>query len=118
MIARLMESLDFFAGHLQDYLVELQALTAIETPSGNLTKLQEAAEFLADRLASLGRLERENLQQHGPVLRLTRGGTGARILILAHYDTIWPIGSWPSLWRVEGGRAYGRISDSQREALE
>lgn len=107
MIARLMESLDFFAGHLQDYLVELQALTAIETPSGNLTNLQEAAEFLADRLASLGRLERENLQQHGPVLRLTRSGNGARILILAHYDTIWPIGSWPSLWRVEGGRAYG-----------
>ena len=102
-----MESLEFFADQLQQYLVELQTLTAIETPSGNLANLQEAAEFLTDRLASLGRLEHENLQQHGPMLRLTRSGAGSRILILAHYDTIWPIGSWPSLWRVDGGRAYG-----------
>ena len=33
-----MNSLEFFSNHLQDYLDELQALTAIETPTGDLEK--------------------------------------------------------------------------------
>ena len=29
------------------------------------------------------------------------------MLLLAHYDTVWPVGSWPNLWRVDQGRAFG-----------
>ena len=101
-----MESLNFFTDHLQDYLDELQALTAIETPTGDLTNLERAAVFLTERLAPLGRPERCDLQDHGPLLRLRREGVGSRVLLLAHYDTVWPVGSWQNLWSVRHGRAH------------
>ena len=102
-----MNSVEFFTRHLPDYLEELQALAEIETPSGDLARLEQAARFLTQRLAPLGRPERCDLQDNGPLLRLRREGVGSRILFLAHYDTVWPAGSWQNLWRVDNGRAYG-----------
>jgi glutamate carboxypeptidase len=102
-----MDSLDFFSDHLQTYLDELQALTALETPTGNLANLQRAADFLAHLLAPLGHVERCDLQDHGPLLRLRRQGIGSRILLLGHYDTVWPIGSWGCRWNISHGRASG-----------
>jgi glutamate carboxypeptidase len=99
-------SLDFFTDHLEDYLEELRALTAIETPTGNLENLERAAIFLTERLATLGHPERCDLQDHGPLLRLRREGVGSRVLLLAHYDTVWPIGSWQNPWSISHGRAH------------
>jgi glutamate carboxypeptidase len=101
-----MKSLDFFAVHLQEYLDELQELTAIETPTGNLPNLQLAAVFLSERFAPYGTIERVDLQDHGPLLRIRRPGTSGRILLLAHYDTVWPVGSWRTPWNVSDGRAH------------
>ncbi len=101
-----MNSLDFFSDHLQNYLDELQAFTAIETPTGDLANLERAAVFLTERLAPFGRPERCDLQDHGPLLRLRREGVGSRVLLLAHYDTVWPVGSWQNLWNVSHGRAH------------
>jgi glutamate carboxypeptidase len=99
-------SLDFFSDHLQDYLGELQELTAIETPTGDLENIERAAFFLTERLAELGQPERCDLQDHGPLLRLRREGVGSRVLLLGHYDTVWPVGSWQNLWSVSHGRAH------------
>ena len=101
-----MKSIDFFSDHLQDYLDELQALTAIETPTGDLESIERAALFLTERLAALGNPQRCDLQDHGPLLRLHREGVGSRILLLGHYDTVWPIGSWQSPWTISHGRAH------------
>jgi glutamate carboxypeptidase len=103
----LMKSLDFFSDHLQDYLDELQTFTAIETPTGDLPNLERAAVFLTERLAPFGRPERCDIQDHGPLLRLRREGVGSKVLLLAHYDTVWPVGSWKNLWNVSDGRAHG-----------
>ncbi len=103
----LMKSLDFFSDHLQDYLDELQTFTAIETPTGDLPNLERAAVFLTERLAPFGRPERCDIQDHGPLLRLRREGVGSKVLLLAHYDTVWPVGSWQNLWNVSDGRAHG-----------
>jgi glutamate carboxypeptidase len=100
-----MKSLDFFREHLQDYLDELQEFTAIETPTSDLANLESAAIFLTERLAQLGNPERFDLQDSGPLLRLRREGVGSRVLLLAHYDTVWPVGSWQNLWSVSHGRA-------------
>jgi len=99
-------SLDFFSDHLEDYLDELQALTAIETPTGDIENLERAALFLTERLAALGRPERCDLQDHGPLLRLRREGVGSRVLLLAHYDTVWSAGSWQHPWTISHGRAH------------
>jgi len=101
----LMKSLDYFTSCLPEYLEELQALTAIESPTGDLPSLERAAVFLTERLAQFGNPERCDLQDHGPLLRLRREGVGSRVLLLAHYDTVWPVGSWPVPWNVSHGRA-------------
>ncbi len=101
-----MESLDFFTDHLQNYLGEIQEFTAIETPTGDLANLERAAIFLTERLAPFGRPERCDLQDHGPLLRLRREGVGSRVLLLAHYDTVWPVGSWQNIWNISHGRAH------------
>jgi len=101
-----MKCLDFFRDHLQDYLDELQAFTAIETPTGDLANLERAAIFLTERLAPFGQPERCDLQDYGPLLRLRREGVGSRVLLLAHYDTVWPVGSWQDSWAVSHGRAH------------
>jgi glutamate carboxypeptidase len=101
-----MNSVEYFSDHLQDYLDELQALTAIETPTGDLENLERAALFLTERLASLGQPERCDLQDYGPLLRLRREGIGSRVLLLGHYDTVWPAGSWQAPWTVSHGRAH------------
>ena len=101
-----MNSLEFFSHHLQDYLDELHALTAIETPTGEVENLERAALFLTERLGSLGHPERCDLQDHGPLLRLRREGIGSRVLLLAHYDTVWPVGSWQNPWSISHGRAH------------
>jgi len=102
-----MNSIDFFSKNLDGYLAELEQFTAIETPTGNLPQLDRAADFLMERVSSLGDVEREVLPDHGPMLRILRQGTGVRVLLLGHFDTVWPIGSWPQLWRIDQGRAYG-----------
>lgn len=102
-----MESLAFFTKHLPEYLAELRALTEIETQTRLVTGLERAADFLSRALQPFGRLEREDLPTFGPLLRLVRPGTGAHVLLLAHYDTVWAEGSWPTLWRVDGGRVFG-----------
>ena len=103
---RYVKSLDFFNDHLQDYLDELQALTAIETPTGDLVNIERAARFLTERFAPFGRVERCDLQDQGPLLRVRREGVGSRVLLLAHYDTVWPVGSWRTTWGVSHGRAH------------
>jgi len=101
------KSLDFFERHLDRYLGELRALTEIEAPTGDLENLDRAAAYISELLDPLGDLTSENLEDHGRLLRVDRPGTGPRVLLLAHYDTVWPPGSWPAPWRIDDGRVYG-----------
>jgi glutamate carboxypeptidase len=102
-----MTSLDFFSDNLGRFLDDLQELTAIESPTGDLTQLERAADFLARKMSSAAAVERTALPDHGPLLSATRKGSGCRVLLLGHYDTVWPVGTWPEPWRLDRGRAYG-----------
>lgn len=102
-----MKSLDFFNHHLDDFLGELRALTEIEAPTGDPENLDRAAAYISELLDPLGDLTSDDLEGHGRILHVDRRGTGPRVLLLAHYDTVWPPSSWPSPWRVDGGRVYG-----------
>ena len=102
-----MNTLSYFKNNLDSYLSELREFVEIETPTRDLAGLTRAADFLTGCLSPLAEVTTENLDGLGPMLRARRAGTGAKVVVLAHYDTVWPVGSWPELWRPADGRIFG-----------
>jgi glutamate carboxypeptidase len=102
-----MTSFQYFEDRLPEYLGELRALVELETPSGDLHRIRAAADFLTAHFEPLGELHTTELDRWGPMLRFHRPGTGSRVLLLAHYDTVWPAGSWPQRWIVADDRISG-----------
>jgi glutamate carboxypeptidase len=93
------------------YLSTLRELVEIESPSADRPAAQRLADHLADRLAHDGwHVERAPRDEVGDVLIARRDGRDPddASLILAHYDTVWPVGTLAETpWRVENGRAHG-----------
>lgn len=90
----------------------LRTLVNIETPTREVGGMVELGDILAARLTALG-AEVEKIPTaapaHGSVIVGRFAGTGtARILLIAHMDTIYPVGSLAKRpFRIEGDRAYG-----------
>ena len=104
--ARAQDTLTYFESRLENYLDDLRQLVEIESPTGYEPGIKRAALWLQTQFAGLGELRRFD-SESGPVLRLFRRGYGPRVLLLAHYDTVHPVGSWSRLWREEKGRIFG-----------
>ncbi len=102
----LMTTVDYFNRHLSAYLAELRELTSLQSPTGDIEHLEVAASFLEAIFSQLGQVERISIPDHGPLLRFTSPGSGGQVLLLAHFDTVWPVGSWPVAWRREHGRVF------------
>jgi len=100
-------TLHYFAERLPQALEELRALVAIDTPTGDVAGVERAADLLATLLDGLGTVEREPVASFGPLLRIRRPGTGGRVLLLGHVDTVWPPGSWAEPLRERDGRLWG-----------
>jgi glutamate carboxypeptidase len=101
-----MRTTAFFAKHLDEYLREVRALVEINTYTRHVEGAELAAEFLVEKFADLADVETEFLRGYGPLLRIRRTGTGPKVLLLAHFDTVWPAGSWPDPWQERDGRIY------------
>ncbi len=97
-----MNAIDYFTRHLGDYLRQLRDLVEIDTPTGDVEGAGRAADLLAGLLAPFGEVDRVQLDGFGPLVRLCLPGHGARVLLSAHYDTVWPVGSWERRWTVDG----------------
>ena len=93
------------------YLELLARLVRIETPSRDLEGAAAFVEHLEEVLTSMGwRAERQPRDGVGDVLvaRLGEERDGPATLLLCHYDTVHPRGSFgPQTWRVEGDVARG-----------
>jgi glutamate carboxypeptidase len=93
------------------YLSTLRELVEIESPSADRTAAQRLADHLAARLDEDGwSVERSPRGDVGDVLigRTAGGDPADASLILAHYDTVWPVGTLNEMpWRREGGRVHG-----------
>jgi glutamate carboxypeptidase len=92
---------------------DLRALVECETPSNDkalldagLTAIQR---WLSDRLGPAGGLRRHDGGRYGDMLEASYPGDApGTVLLLCHYDTVWPAGTladWP--FRVDGVRASG-----------
>jgi glutamate carboxypeptidase len=79
----------------------LRELVEIESPTGDTRELRDR---LAAELHAIGGA----VAVHGEHLRADFAGPGAPLLLLGHFDTVWPRGTLAAMpWRVEDGRAYG-----------
>jgi len=102
-----METWEWMKANLPSFLKDLEAFVRRESPSGDLAGLKEAALFLEEAFGPLkGRLSRKDTPK-GPVLLLKREGEGSPVLVLCHYDTVHPKGSFPEAFRLERDRAVG-----------
>jgi glutamate carboxypeptidase len=97
----------------QAFLDLLRRLVEVESPTRDEAACDRMADLLFATLAADGwRVERDPRSGVGDLLAaaLPDTGDGPATLVLAHYDTVWPIGTLSEMpWRVDDAedRAYG-----------
>jgi glutamate carboxypeptidase len=98
------------AAELADDALELLAeLTALDAPSGDGEALRAPADLLAGRLVELDGDVVRHAASAGDHLEARFGAAGgAAVLVLAHYDTVWPRGTAAARpLRADGRVVYG-----------
>jgi glutamate carboxypeptidase len=82
----------------------LRELVELESPTGEIEPLQKLGRRLAEELEGLGAA----VSFHGLHLRAELDGDADPLLLLAHFDTVWPLGTLERMpFRVDGDRAWG-----------
>ena len=104
------ELLAYLTAHLDEMRSDLRQLVELESPSDDPTSLGKCAAFIADRARVLtGGQVRLIDDAEGPHLDIAAGDEpAAPILLLGHFDTVWPLGTirdWP--YRDDGQTATG-----------
>ena len=89
-----------------EILHDLKILVECESPTENLAACNQVinlASSISKRIhGDAGTIKEENGR---PVFWL--GSQNPEVVLLAHLDTVWPIGSFSPLWRQEGERVSG-----------
>ena len=85
------------------------ALVQLESPSTDKTAVDRCGQELRSRLKALGgNVERIDGGQRGDHIRADFAGSGAPVLLLGHFDTVWPVGQLERMpLREEEGRLHG-----------
>ena len=101
------EILDYCDAHLADIIRTIETLVRLESPTTDKEAVDRCGAELASRLEAIGgkvtRLTREHRGNH----LLAEYGCGtSQILMLGHFDTVWPVGQ---LERMPLARADGRL---------
>ena len=94
----------------RDWLIEfIEALVAIESPSDDMAAVNRCGVELASRLSALGAaITRATPSTAGDHLRASFGKGDRQVLLLGHFDTVWPIGQLQRMpLRRDGGRLHG-----------
>ncbi|WP_253765754.1 M20 family metallopeptidase [Goodfellowiella coeruleoviolacea] len=97
-------------GELDELLGDVSMLVRHESPSGEKALLDRTADsimaWLDRRLGAPDHWTRHDHAEHGDLLEVTySGATGAPVLMIGHYDTVWPSGTldgWPFAVRADG----------------
>ncbi len=106
-----MKLLDFFREHNDEFVDLLKELVIRESPTPDKAAVDQLGEFIADQLnlsgAEVITYPREEV---GDILYAAwnGGASGQPILLMAHMDTVWPVGTLQDmpLWQ-SGARLYG-----------
>ncbi|GAA5151412.1 MULTISPECIES: M20 family metallopeptidase [Amycolatopsis] len=105
--------LDWVSGHRDDLLADLRTYVELESPSGDKESLNTTLAWLGfwldERLGEPERLHRVDGGAYGDIEVRDYPGTGEKpILLLCHYDTVWPLGTLAEIpFRIDGDRGTG-----------
>jgi glutamate carboxypeptidase len=93
-------------------LVELlRELVEIESPTGDTNEIQARMELELDRAGA-------RVERRGRHLYATVDGTAPPLLVLGHFDTVWPRGTLAGMpFRLEDGRAFGPATYDMKGGL-
>jgi glutamate carboxypeptidase len=101
--------LDYCEQHAADTIETIEALVQLESPSTDKAAVDRCGRELAARLRAAG-ADVETLRQleRGDHLRARIPGAGSPVMILGHFDTVWPVGTLQRMpLRRDGERLYG-----------
>lgn len=106
-----MTLLSFFRDHNAEYIELLKELVERESPTGDKTAVDHLGQFVFEHLKDTGaHVEIYPRREVGDILFASWGDTlpGKPILLMAHLDTVWPLGTLADmpLWQ-SGIRLYG-----------
>ncbi len=94
----------------QGWLLEfIEALVAIESPSDDPSAVNRCGAELAARLSGIGgAVSTIASTTAGDHLRVSFGEGSSQLLLLGHFDTVWPVGQLARMpMRREAGKLYG-----------
>jgi glutamate carboxypeptidase len=103
---------EWVRAHREDLLEDLATYVGIETPSDDKSALDHGLSWvdgwLRERLGAPENVRDVDGGKYGDIKVYDFAGVGDPILLLCHYDTVWPLGTladWP--FTVDGDRATG-----------
>ncbi len=105
--------LPYLRKRLPEMLETLRELTLLESPSLEKEPADRCCQFLAEKWLRHGTIGQIVRQKHrGDHLRVVwkppAGQAKSQLLVLGHYDTVYPIGTLAGMpFRVSAGKAYG-----------
>jgi glutamate carboxypeptidase len=94
-----MRRLAYFSGRRDAIVSTVRELVEIESPSDNKPAADRLAEVIAERFSQLGgEIRFHRAQDFGNHLQVNFGGKSAKpVLLLGHYDTVYPLGTLASM---------------------
>lgn len=106
-----MKLLNFFREHNHEYIDLLKELVVRESPTSDKVAVDALGQFVFEQLKETGaQVEIFPRDEVGDILFASWGGnlSGKPILLLAHMDTVWPVGTLNDMPLWESGvRLYG-----------
>jgi len=99
--------LSFLQDHTADILADVETLVRIETPSNDANDINRLQDVTQKWLGEFGKVTRHSNPVGDVVHARVPGQSEERILLLAHVDTVHPVGAWSNPWSVKEDRAYG-----------
>lgn len=99
--------LGFLKEHTSQMLGDVETLVRIESPSRHAPGINQVQDVAQEWLRPFGTISR-HATEYGDVVHAHIPGSGSqRLVLLAHMDTVYPVGSWKDLWWTEGEHAFG-----------
>ena len=95
--------------HASEIIQTIETLVRLESPSDDKSAVDRCGVALAELLRGTGAtVELLRQADRGDHIRAQVGGDGRPVLLLGHFDTVWPVGTLERMpLRRDGERVYG-----------